>query len=114
MRSTVRPRSALAWIGFKSSSNAVSVTVSDVSRTGVMRAGPQMKNTSGSRPAGMVAPPPPSTPPVNAPASSPSSDEPTGCISISIAAMRGEMPSAVVSGPPFSRPSVASSSSLTV
>jgi hypothetical protein len=114
VRSTVRPRSALAWSGFSNSSNAVSVMVSELSRTGVMRAGPQMKNTSGSRPAGIVAPPPPISPPVSAPASSPSSDEPTGCINISIAAIRGEIPSVVVSGPPFSRPSVASSSSLTV
>ena len=46
----------MAWIGFSSSSNAVSVMVSDFSRTGVIRAGPQTKNTSGSRPAGMVRP----------------------------------------------------------
>ena len=104
----------MAWIGLSSSSNAVSWIVSDFSRTGVMRVGPQQKRTSGSRPAGHRGAAAAEQSAGERPARSPSSEVPTGCISISSAASRGEMPNAVVSGPPFSSPSVASSSSLTV
>src|SRR4051812_21852589 len=103
-RSTLKPRSAVAWMGFSSSSKAVSRTVSEVRRTGAMRAGPQTNSVRGSRPGGTVA--------QRRATRRPSSDVPTGCISISIAAIRGEIPSFSVIGPPRSSPSVASSSSV--
>ena len=76
-----------------------------------MRPGPQMKSVSGSFLGGTAAP---ALRPRSAPARLPSSDDPTGCISISRAARRGEIPRTVVSGPPRSSPSVASNSSLSV